>query len=142
MRLRLLAILAVIVLFVAAAFRAEPPDWTDLSAVLLWLAGPGAGVAVLALGAWLNQAWPWWRDAAQNVKDLVTMVAAALVALAASYIPLAVVEQLAPVYRIVATVILSLVMAGFGLWQRKRGMMAEYTRRIDKHTRSGRDAPK
>jgi hypothetical protein len=126
--LKIIALFAIVSLLVTAAFQVEPPDWLDLSSVLTWLAGPGAATAMLALGSWLNGRWDWWTNSDQNVKDLITMTAAALVALLATYIPLPVVEQLAQIYKVIATVVLALITTGLYLFGRRRGIMHERNR--------------
>ncbi len=79
-----LGVLGLFFLLLRGFFQVAPPDWTQFTAVLIWLAGPvGAVFAVNWLIGNFLEKMAWWANMPKWVKWTVPPVVAILVALGA-----------------------------------------------------------
>lgn len=86
----------------------QDPDFTDLAAVLTWLAGAGGPYFVGWVLSLLAENWPAWHDLPRSVKFAIPLIASPIVAILATLAlqQAAILEFAAPWYTIIAGSIL------------------------------------
>lgn len=84
-------------------------DYTQLTQVLLWIAGIGAPVIVGYVLAWVVENWKAWSTFPKEVKFLVPMIVSILLSIGAKYLlnfP-DIVAQISPYFTMVMTAVLT-----------------------------------
>ena len=107
---KILLLIALLVVLTSLAFQTEPPaDWTNLTAVLIWLAGLGSVVAVGWLVANFLEKMEWWNKLPSFVKWIVPPAIAVLVALGAQYLlkQEIVLAQIQPYFALIVSILLT-----------------------------------
>ena len=84
MILTVLALALFLFLIAAAPFQAEPIDLTNLTAMLLWLAGAGGAYVSGQVVSYLAENWPKWHNLPTWLKVTSPMFAAALISVLAT----------------------------------------------------------
>ena len=80
----LLFLLLALLLSSCAVAVGEPPDWTDLTSVLVWIAtGFGAPCIVAAALSFLVENWDGWSKLAHNIKLFLPMLVSVILSVGA-----------------------------------------------------------